>query len=107
MGKISTPHQAVHNVVVISILLSEMVKEHFRKQNTEYFNIMNSLMWRRYLAHPMSEFLGTAVIVIVLWYGGKLVLSSESNLSPSEFIIYLVFFYSIINPAKSFTTAFY
>jgi ATP-binding cassette, subfamily B, bacterial MsbA len=83
------------------------VEAHFKKQNTEYFNIMNSLMWRRYLAHPMSEFLGTAVIVVVLWYGGRLVLSAGSNLSPAEFITYLVFFYSIINPAKSFTTAFY
>lgn len=83
------------------------VQDHFRKQNTDYYNIMNSLMWRRYLAHPMSEFLGTAVIVIVLWYGGRLVLSNNSSLSAAGFITYLVFFYSIINPAKSFTTAFY
>ena len=83
------------------------VQEHFKKQNTEYYNIMNGLMWRRYLAHPMSEFLGTAVIVIVLWYGGKLVLSNHSDLSAAGFLVYLIFFYSIINPAKSFTTAFY
>ena len=68
---------------------------------------MNGLMWRRYLAHPMSEFLGTVVIVIVLWYGGRLVLRNNSTLQPQDFITYLVFFYSIINPAKSFTTAFY
>ena len=55
----------------------------------------------------MSEFLGTGVIVIVLWYGGRLVLNHNSNLTPEGFITYLVFFYSIINPAKSFTTAFY
>jgi ABC-type multidrug transport system fused ATPase/permease subunit len=55
----------------------------------------------------MSEFLGTTVIVIVLWYGGKLVLSNNSDLSAASFLVYLVFFYSIINPAKSFTTAFY
>jgi ABC-type multidrug transport system fused ATPase/permease subunit len=55
----------------------------------------------------MSEFLGTFVIIIVLWYGGRLVLSNHSTLAPAEFITYLVFFYSIINPAKSFTTAFY
>lgn len=64
-------------------------------------------MWRRYLAHPMSEFLGTAVIVVVLWYGGSLVLNNESSLTAQAFIAYLVFFYNIINPAKSFTTALY
>jgi subfamily B ATP-binding cassette protein MsbA len=69
---------------------------------------MNGLMWRRALAHPMSEFLGTGVIIIVLWYGGRLVLSGEeSALSPEEFITYLVFFYSIINPAKAFSSALY
>jgi subfamily B ATP-binding cassette protein MsbA len=68
---------------------------------------MNKLMWRRYLAHPMSELLGTMVIVVVLWYGGRLVLSHTSALSPQEFITYLVFFYSIINPAKSFSTSLY
>jgi subfamily B ATP-binding cassette protein MsbA len=68
---------------------------------------MNKLMWRRYLAHPMSEFLGTIVIVVVLWYGGRLVLSHSSPLSPESFITYLVFFYSIINPAKSFSTSIY
>jgi ATP-binding cassette, subfamily B, bacterial MsbA len=109
MGELlSTIEESLTGLRIIKAFNAEKkVKAHFRKQNTEYYNIMNSLMWRRYLAHPMSEFLGTAVIVIVLWYGGKLVLSSNSSLSAAGFITYLVFFYSIINPAKSFTTAFY
>ena len=109
MGELlSTIEESLTGLRIIKAFNAEKkVSEHFRKQNTQYYNIMNGLMWRRYLAHPMSEFLGTAVIVIVLWYGGKLVLNHNSNLTPQGFITYLVFFYSIINPAKSFTTAFY
>ncbi|MCA1761098.1 MAG: ATP-binding cassette domain-containing protein, partial [Bacteroidales bacterium] len=59
------------------------------------------------LAHPMSEFLGTTVIIIVLWYGGQLILNQKSSLDAAAFIGYLVFFYNIINPAKAFSTALY
>ncbi len=109
MGELlSTIEESLSGLRIIKAFNAEKkVKTYFTKQNAEYFRIMNGLMWRRYLAHPMSEFLGTAVIVIVLWYGGKLVLNHGSNLTPQGFITYLVFFYSIINPAKSFTTAFY
>ena len=109
MGELlSTIEESLTGLRIIKAFNAEKkVSEHFKKQNTQYYNIMNGLMWRRYLAHPMSEFLGTAVIVIVLWYGGKLVLNHNSTLTPQGFITYLVFFYSIINPAKSFTTAFY
>lgn len=81
--------------------------ERFENENTNYFHIMNQLMWRRFLAHPASEFLGTTVIIIVLWYGGRLILNEESSLSAAAFIGYLVFFYNIINPAKAFSTALY
>ncbi len=79
----------------------------FQKENHNYRLIMNRLMWRRHLAHPTSEFLGTIIIVIVLWYGGRLILTGEGSLSAAEFIGYLVFFYGIINPAKAFSTALY
>jgi ATP-binding cassette, subfamily B, bacterial MsbA len=81
--------------------------ERFEKENVNYFHIMNQLMWRRFLAHPMSEFLGTTVIIIVLWYGGQLILNQKSSLDAAAFIGYLVFFYNIINPAKAFSTALY
>jgi len=64
-------------------------------------------MWRNFLAHPVSEFLGTTIIIIVLWYGGRLILRHEGGMAPENFITYLVFFYSIINPAKAFSTAMY
>lgn len=109
MGELlSTIEESLTGLRIIKAFNGEKkARDHFSKQNTEYYHIMNSLMWRRYLAHPMSEFLGTAVIVIVLWYGGNLVLHKGSSLKPEEFITYLAFFYSIINPAKSFTTAIY
>ncbi len=109
MGELlSTIEESLSGLRIIKAFNAEKkIKEHFSNQNTEYYHIMNSLMWRRYLAHPMSEFLGTAVIVIILWYGGNLVLNKNSNLSPAEFMVYIAFFYTIINPAKSFTTAIY
>ena len=109
MGElISTIEESLTGLRIIKAFnAEEKVKEHFAKQNTEYYQIMNSLMRRRYLAHPMSEFLGTLVIVVVLWYGGSLVLNDRSPLTAEVFITYLIFFYNIINPAKSFTTAFY
>ena len=109
MGELlSTIEESLSGLRIIKAFNAEKkIKEHFSKQNTEYYHIMNSLMWRRYLAHPMSEFLGTGVIVIILWYGGNLVLNNNSSLSPADFMVYIAFFYTIINPAKSFTTAIY
>jgi len=79
----------------------------FNSEINDYRRIMNRLMRRRELAHPLSELLGTMVIIIVVWYGGSLILEQNSELSGPEFIIYLGIFYQIINPAKAFTTALY
>lgn len=79
----------------------------FNTELRDYRSIMNRLMRRRELAHPLSELLGTIVIIVVVWYGGSLILDKNSELSGPEFIIYLGIFYQIINPAKAFTTAFY
>ncbi|MCL4484176.1 MAG: ABC transporter ATP-binding protein/permease [Bacteroidetes bacterium] len=109
MGELlTTIEESLSGLRIIKAFNAEKkMKTVFARQNTEYYHIMNKLMWRRYLAHPMSELLGTMVIVMVLWYGGRLVLSNTSPLSPQAFITYLVFFYSIINPAKSFSTSLY
>ena len=79
----------------------------FNVELHDYRRIMNRLMRRRELAHPLSELLGTIVIIIVVWYGGTLILEKNSELSGPEFIAYLAIFYQIINPAKAFTTALY
>ncbi len=93
--------------VIKAFNAEEKAYQRFDRENESYLHIMNKLMWRRFLAHPMSELLGTTVIIIVLWYGGALVLKNESSLSAQAFIGYLVFFYNIINPAKAFSTALY
>lgn len=72
-----------------------------------YRTIMNKLMRRRDLAHPLSEFLGTIVIVLVVWFGGTLILNEEGGLNAAGFLAYIGIFYQIINPAKAFTQAFY
>jgi subfamily B ATP-binding cassette protein MsbA len=79
----------------------------FNSELKDYRQIMNRLMRRRELAHPLSELIGTIVIIIVVWYGGTLILNKSSELSGPEFIIYLGIFYQIINPAKAFTQALY
>ena len=67
----------------------------------------NRINRRYYLAHPLSEFLGTALIAVILWFGGILILSDHATIDASTFIYYLVIFYSIINPAKDLSKASY
>lgn len=67
----------------------------------------NRINRRYYLAHPVSEFLGTSLIAILLWYGGSLILSENASIDAATFIYYLVIFYSIINPAKDLSKATY
>lgn len=67
----------------------------------------NRINRRYYLAHPLSEFLGTALIAIILWFGGLLILSDHAMIDASTFIYYLVIFYSIINPSKDLSKAAY
>lgn len=83
------------------------VTNKFKKETEVYKKIMNKIMKRYFLAHPVSEFLGTVLIVIVLWFGGSLIFNNVSNLKAEEFLVYLVVFYSIINPVKSFSQAVY
>ena len=67
----------------------------------------NRINRRYYLAHPLSEFLGTALIAIILWFGGLLILGDHATIDASTFIYYLVIFYSIINPSKDLSKATY
>lgn len=79
----------------------------FRGQNQLYFDMSNSVARRQSLAHPMSEFLGTTAIAIVLWFGGSLIISGASSMNAASFIYYMVIFYSIINPAKDLSKGAY
>jgi ABC-type multidrug transport system fused ATPase/permease subunit len=83
------------------------VVKRFDNANNDFRRLSNRIARRQALAHPMSEFLGTATIAIVLWYGGSLIISGTSSIDAASFIYYLVIFYSIINPAKDFSKAGY
>ncbi len=83
------------------------VRSRFHRENNVFFSISNKVARRQSLAHPMSEFLGTVSIAIVLWFGGALILSGTSSINAASFIYYMVIFYSIINPAKDLSKAMY
>lgn len=85
----------------------EKVKDRFHRENQTFYRLSNRIARRQSLAHPMSEFLGTMAIAIVLWFGGSLILGGNSTLNASEFIYYMVIFYTIINPAKDLSKAMY
>lgn len=85
----------------------EKVKVRFHKENQTFYHLSNKVARRQSLAHPMSEFLGTVAISIVLWFGGTLILSGSTSLSAADFIYYMIIFYSIINPAKDLSKAMY
>ncbi|MGM0550515.1 MAG: ABC transporter ATP-binding protein, partial [Bacteroidota bacterium] len=79
----------------------------FYAENESYTHLMNRIWRRRDLAGPMSEFLATATIVVVMWYGGKQVLSEASAMSPAMFINFLIVFSQIIPPSKEISTVYY
>lgn len=83
------------------------VEKRFDGENEKFLNMSRGMNRRYELAHPMSEFLGTATIAIVLWFGGSLILSGTQSITAPSFIYYMVIFYSIINPAKDFSKASY
>ncbi len=85
----------------------EKMDSKFRSTNEDYRNTITRVNTRQQMAHPMSEFLGTLLIVIVLWYGGTLILNGKGSIQAPDFIYYLVILYSIINPLKEFSKASY
>ncbi|MBP6139892.1 ABC transporter ATP-binding protein [Bacteroides graminisolvens] len=79
----------------------------FTQANDDYRDTISRVNTRQQLAHPLSEFLGTILIVIVLWFGGTLILNHNSTIDAPSFIFYLVMLYSLINPLKEFSKASY
>lgn len=108
MGEIlSTTEETLSGHRIVKAFNAEdKMKHHFDEQNNSYRVTMNKLMRRYALAHPMSELLGSVTIIILLWYGGRLILGN-SGFQASVFISYLGIFYSIINPAKALSQASY
>ncbi len=79
----------------------------FHEANNVYTRLQSRVFRRRYLAGPLSEFLGTVVMMILMWYGGNLVLGGKADLRPEEFIAFIIVFSQIIVPAKSLSAAFF
>ena len=93
---------------VIKGFNSERIIERKFNNSTDTFKkLMTSVFHRQTLASPMSEFLGSATIIAILWYGGTEVLSNTSSLQPDEFMGYIVLFYTVLNPIKLITTSYY
>jgi len=85
----------------------QQISHRFTSANERYRRTIAQVYARQGLAHPMSEFLGTTAIAIILWYGGNLIFAGSSSITADAFIYYLVIFYSIINPAKELSRASY
>lgn len=85
----------------------EKISKKFTNSTTKFKVLMNSVLHRKTLASPMSEFLGSATIIAILWFGGRLVLSENSSMQPQEFFGYIGLFYLVLNPAKAISTTFY
>lgn len=85
----------------------EKVETRFHRGTQAFYRLTAKVARRQSLAHPMSEFLGTFTIAIVLWFGGTLILSGNTTINAPAFIYFLVIFYSMINPAKNISRAMY
>jgi len=93
---------------IVKAFNAELIMKNKFEQVNEAYNRISISMWRRRdMATPLSEFLGTMVIVIVMYYGGSLVLNSENEMTSQALIGYLIVFSQIINPAKAFSNAYY
>lgn len=79
----------------------------FRETNCNYTRLMIRLYRKRDLASPLSEFLGVAIAVLIIWYGGRIILSPNTTLDASIFLMYITIFSQLLIPAKSVTTAVY
>lgn len=93
--------------VIKAFNAEQKIEDRFHRENQVFYNLSNKIARRQSLAHPMSEFLGTCAIAIVLWFGGSLILGGYSSMNAASFIYYMVIFYSIINPAKELSKAMY
>ncbi len=98
---LSTIEESLGGLRIIKAFNAEkQMDARFRSETQSYVKSANAMLRRQALAHPMSEFLGTIAVIVVLWFGGTLILSGNSTIDAASFIFYMTIFYSIINPAK-------
>ena len=109
MGKLlSVIDENISGLRIIKAFNAEShINKNFNRESIEYRDIMTRLLRKKDLSSPLSEFLSTIVMVVVMWFGGQLVLSADSTISAQEFIGYILIFSQIIPPAKSLTSSYY
>ena len=93
--------------IIKAFIAEHKMLQRFVNINDQYRSNVNAMAIRQSAAHPMSEFLGTVIIVVVLWFGGYLILSESNLIDASTFIFYMVILYSVINPIKELSKATY
>ena len=93
--------------IIKAFIAEDRMIDRFTRCSNELRDAVNKVAMRQALAHPMSEFLGTILIVSVLWFGGALILGHNSSLTAPTFIFYMVILYSVINPLKDYAKAGY
>ena len=93
--------------IIKAFIAEHKMLQRFININDQYRSNVNAMAIRQSAAHPMSEFLGTVIIVVVLWFGGYLILSESNLIDASTFIFYMVILYSVINPIKELSKATY
>ena len=93
--------------IIKAFIAEHKMLQRFTDINDRYRSNVNAMAIRQSAAHPMSEFLGTIIIVVVLWFGGYLILSESNLIDASTFIFYMVILYSVINPIKELSKATY
>lgn len=103
---LSTVEETISGYKVVKLYDADQYFERrFEEQNNNYKNLLNRVLWRRDLSSPVSEFLGIVVVTILLWFGSNQVF--EEQLSAAVFFAFIFAFYQVIEPAKSFATAYY
>jgi len=107
-GMLSTIEESISGLRIIKAFNAiDYSDKKFKDQNSLYSRLMVSIYRRRDLSSPLSEFLSSLVIIIVLWFGGRLVLSDSPAINAADFITYIVVFSQIIPPAKTFSQGFF
>ena len=107
-GIISTVEETISGLRIIKAFNAiRYSSDKFEEQNSNYTKVLRGIHRKRDMSSPMSEFLSSAVVILVLWFGGKLILGGGNHIDAGSFISYIVVFSQIITPAKSFSQGYY
>lgn len=107
-GMVSTIEETLSGLRIIKGFNAiQYSRNKFEEQNSDYSNVLKGVQRKRDMSSPMSEFLSSIVVIIVLWFGGQLILNGGSTITAADFVTYIVVFSQIISPAKSFSQGYY